>query len=199
MAVGKLLDRAATHQVQIVVTALDELIRRELARPQAAGERAHDLRRQIAQRAVTFHERVRDDEIGALAHRRAEERLRRDELAQLVARDLEHRARRVGHHGRGALRRAHRRHLADERGRAEQRERALVATREHPHRALDEDERVVTGGVLLDEHVALLQRRPRRQRAQTLAGGPIEQEERTEAEFVSHAAPCVPRSVARPR
>src|SRR5207247_2754919 len=37
MAVGKPLDRAAPHQVEIVVTARHDLIGREPARPQAGG------------------------------------------------------------------------------------------------------------------------------------------------------------------
>src|SRR5438094_10671777 len=46
MAVGKLLDPAATHPVQIVVTARDALIRAGLRRPQASRERPPAIRRQ---------------------------------------------------------------------------------------------------------------------------------------------------------
>src|SRR5581483_9471217 len=75
LAVALPLDRPAADEIEVVVPTLDELVGREVPRAEARHERRDDLGGEIAQRTASFEERVREEQIGALAHRGGEERL----------------------------------------------------------------------------------------------------------------------------
>ncbi len=192
LAIAEPLDRAAADQVQVVVVAHDELVGFELARPKAHRQPRDDLGRKVAQRALALQERVRQQEVGALAHRRSEERLVVHQLTQHRTRKAHDSARGVRDHRRAALLTVHHGHLAHERGRADERERPVLlhslAAGHDAHGTLDHQVCVLVGLPLLDQNVVLLQREHGRVRRELLPRALVEQQERTECERVRHDA-----------
>src|SRR5436309_5959859 len=182
------LEGAAPDEIPIIIAPLDELVLREHPRTQLRRERRNDVGGKVAQRTLPLQEDVREPHVGPLAHGDSEDVLLVHDATQLFARQYEGRARRVGDHRGRHLLLVEEHELADERWGAHDGEGPELDGPDDTHRAVDDHVGLVERMALVDQHLADVELSLRRELFQTLAGGFLEQRERSERERVRQLA-----------